>query len=51
MAVRTVARVQLALIQSVTVLIFQSGPLPRVPVVVQHVGNSDIGLAIFIAVP
>jgi hypothetical protein len=39
-----------SLIQSVTVHIFQSGPLPRVPVVVQHVGNSDIGLAIFIAV-
>ena len=40
-----------SLIQSVTVHIVQSGPLPRVPVVVQHVGNSDIGLAIFIAVP
>ena len=42
MAVRTVEmnnESAASLIQSVTVHIFQSAPLPRVPVVVQHVAN------------
>ena len=50
MAVRTVEmnnESAASLIQSVTVHIFQSAPLPRVPVVVQQWPMSGIGLAIY----